>query len=245
MGRAGLGPARDDDSMKTYTSVDIGVQVPTGHYRTGLLRRQEIIEAAATAFARVGFEGASILEIAADVGISRAGLLHHFGSKEGLLMAVLDYREQIDREVFVSSGSRQQGGIGVLRGMVRLAKRNEERPGLVRLYVVLGSEATANEHPAHEYFIQHYARIVNGTRRALESAQTAGALRADIEPERFAIDLIALQDGLQLQWLLRPESTGLAGPLEAFIQSALTQELWAHDMAFSGESEQAGTDSAH
>ena len=76
----------------------------------------------------------------------------------------------------------QQGGIGVLRGMVRLAQRNEERPGLVRLYVVLGSEATAFEHPAHEYFIRHYARIVNGTRRALESAQSAGAPAIEGDP---------------------------------------------------------------
>ena len=211
--------------------------MPTGHYRKGLLRRQEIVEVAAAAFSRAGFEGASILEIAADAGISRAGLLHHFGSKEGLLMAVLDYREQVDREVFLASGSRQRGGIGVLRGMVRLARRNEERPGLVRLYVVLGSEATAYGHPAHEYFTRHYDRVVNGTRRALESAQSSGALRAGIDPGRFAMDLVAFQDGLQLQWLLRPEHTGLAEPLEALIQSALTQDLWTGEMAFNRQSE--------
>src|SRR6478609_9591961 len=115
--------------------------VSTGHYTKGLVRRQAIVEAAAEAFARGGFEGTSILQIAAAVGISRAGLLHHFESKEDLLMAVLDYREEVDRDVFRAAGSRREGGIGVLRGMVRLAQRNEQRPGLVRLYIVLGAEA--------------------------------------------------------------------------------------------------------
>jgi AcrR family transcriptional regulator len=200
--------------------------VSDGHYRKGLLRRQAIIEAAADVFARAGFEGASVLEIAGDVGISRAGLFHHFETKEELLMAVLDHREQLDREVFIASGSRRAGGLGVLRGMVELARRNEERPGLVRLYVVLGAEATEPSHPAHAYFVEHYDRILGGTTRAVESAREAGALRADVEPARFAADLIALQDGLQLQWLLRPEHSAIAGPLEAFIQAALARDLW-------------------
>ena len=126
----------------------------------------------------------SILQIAAAVGISRAGLLHHFESKEDLLMAVLDYREQVDRDVFRAAGSRREGGIGVLRGMVRLAQRNEQRPGLVRLYVVLGAEATVADHPAHEYFAQHYARIIEGTTQALEGVRKAGLLRPDVEPAR-------------------------------------------------------------
>jgi hypothetical protein len=141
-------------------------------------------------------------------------------------MAVLDNRERLDRDVFIASGSHRDGGIGVLRGMVRLAQRNEQRPGLVRLYVVLGAEATAHDHPAHEYFAQHYTRILDGTTRALSSVRDAGALRPDIVPRRFATDLVALQDGLQLQWLLRPAHTGIAGPLEASIRSALTRDLW-------------------
>ncbi|MET4159591.1 TetR/AcrR family transcriptional regulator [Agromyces sp. PvR057] len=199
----------------------------TGNYAKGLRRRDAIVEAATEVFARAGFDGASIVEIAADVGISRAGLLHHFESKEELLMAVLDQREASDRQVFLASGSRREGGIGVLRGMVRLAQRNEERPGLVRLYVALSAEATAHDHPAHRYFVEHYTRILEGTTHALRSARELGALRPEIDPDRFATDLVALQDGLQLQWLLRPERARIAAPLEAFIQSALTRDLWA------------------
>lgn len=141
-------------------------------------------------------------------------------------MAVLDHREEADREIFVASGSGRGGGVGVLRGMVRLAERNERRPGLVRLYVVLGAEATAPGHPAHDYFVGHYTRVVDGTARALEGALRAGVLRPTVEPRRFATDLVALQDGLQLQWLLCPGHTGIAAPLETYIQSALVRDLW-------------------
>jgi AcrR family transcriptional regulator len=198
----------------------------SGHYRKGLLRREAIVDAATEAFARTGFEGASVLEIAAEVGISRAGLLHHFGSKEELLTAVLDRREEADRQVFLDSGSRGADGIGVLRGMVELARLNEQRPGIVRLFVVLSAEATTHAHPAHDYFVRHYDRIVEGTTRALESAHRSGALNDGVDPSTFAVDLVALQDGLQLQWLLRPERTALAALLEARIQSALTRDLW-------------------
>lgn len=198
----------------------------SGNYAKGLLRRQEIIDVATSAFARAGFEGTSIVAIAADAGISRAGLLHHFESKEELLMAVLASREEADRQIFIDSGSRGRGGLGVLRGMIRLAEVNETRPGLVRLYVVLGAESVDPTHPAHTYFSEHYERILSGTARALESSERAGLLRPGVDPAGFASELVALQDGLQLQWLLRPDQTRIAATLEARVQDALTCALW-------------------
>ncbi|WP_311258523.1 TetR/AcrR family transcriptional regulator [Microbacterium sp. WCS2018Hpa-9] len=198
----------------------------TGTYPKGVARRAEIVEAATRSFSRAGFDGTSILEIAGDVGISRAGLLHHFRSKEDLLLAVLAERERIDRAVFVESGSQEPGGLGVLRGMVRLARLNEGRPAMVRLFVVLSAEATEMSHPSHEYFREHFSRIIAGTSRALTQVRGVGLLRPGIDPESFARDLIALQEGLQLQWLMHPERVSIARPLEEWIQSVLLCPLW-------------------
>ncbi|WP_406482751.1 TetR/AcrR family transcriptional regulator [Streptomyces sp. NBC_01615] len=44
-----------------------------------------IVETAVTHFAQWGCLNSSMPKIAADVGISQAGLLHHFGSKQKLL----------------------------------------------------------------------------------------------------------------------------------------------------------------
>src|SRR5205809_169296 len=56
-------------------------------------RREEIIAAASALFARHGYRGTGLAEIAARVGITQAGVLYHFGSKDGLLRAVIEHRD--------------------------------------------------------------------------------------------------------------------------------------------------------
>ena len=60
----------------------------------GDLRKVDIIKAALVIFARDGFAGASLSNIAKVAGISQVGLLHHFPNKLALLQAVLDHRDQ-------------------------------------------------------------------------------------------------------------------------------------------------------
>src|SRR5215213_1543535 len=71
-----------------------------GPYRTGLRRREQIVAVAINVFGEYGFVGGSIRTIAERVGVSHATLLQHFGSKEGLLTAVL---EEWDRRTVEAS----------------------------------------------------------------------------------------------------------------------------------------------
>src|SRR5690349_18357099 len=71
-----------------------------GPYRTGTRRREQIVATAITVFGEHGFAGGSIRTIAQRVGVSHATLLQHFGSKEGLLTAVL---QEWDRRTVESS----------------------------------------------------------------------------------------------------------------------------------------------
>lgn len=64
---------------------------PTVRRRPGQ-RRAEILAAATEAIASKGFRGTSLADIALVVGVSQPGLLHHFPSKEQLLLAVLEQR---------------------------------------------------------------------------------------------------------------------------------------------------------
>ena len=58
----------------------------------GLDPKNEILDAAETAFAQLGYEGASMRHIASKAGANLATLYYHFGSKDGLLEAVLQRR---------------------------------------------------------------------------------------------------------------------------------------------------------
>ncbi|WP_422115977.1 TetR/AcrR family transcriptional regulator [Brachybacterium sp. UNK5269] len=68
---------------------------PAGRHRTGdrSTRREQILDGASEMFAEHGYDGASLRHIAAHVGISHPGMLHHFPSKDALLGAVIDRLE--------------------------------------------------------------------------------------------------------------------------------------------------------
>src|SRR6516164_5398664 len=57
--------------------------------RVSKATREKIIKAASRAFARDGYEGASIRAIVAEAEVNQAAINYHFGSKEGLYRAVL------------------------------------------------------------------------------------------------------------------------------------------------------------
>ena len=68
-----------------------GARGARGPYRNGVKRRREIVMAAALAFGQYGYHGASLRQIADQVGTTNATLIAYFGSKEGLLVAVLEH----------------------------------------------------------------------------------------------------------------------------------------------------------
>ena len=194
-------------------------------YATGRARRDRIIAAATELFGRVGYNSATMLEIAQACELTRAGLSHHFPTKESLMEAVLETRDREDRERFRRNGSRRADGVGVLRGMVDLARHNAEVPGIIALYAVLSAEAAAPEHPAHDYFVQRYERIRSETARALRGTRAAGMLGEQVDPDAAAAELTALMDGLQLQWLLDPSSVDMARIMQRRIEELLTAPL--------------------
>ncbi|MCS5735724.1 TetR/AcrR family transcriptional regulator [Herbiconiux daphne] len=200
-------------------------EVIGGGYAKGIARKEEIIEAATAYFGRVGFHKATMIQIAADCGISRAGLLHHFGSKEELLAAVLETRERVDYARFRAHIEMSPPGLGVLRSFVAGALESMTTPGLVGLYVVLSAEATDSEHPAHDYFAARYERVRSGVTMALEQAKEAGSLRDDVNIDVLAAELPALMDGLQVQWLLAPHKIDMAAVMRGRLQQILTVPL--------------------
>lgn len=79
---------------------------------TGKQRREQLIRVGRQAFAELGFEGASVEEIAARAGVSKPVVYEHFGGKEGLYAVVIDremvYLEQIVRESLQAGRSRMR-----------------------------------------------------------------------------------------------------------------------------------------
>jgi AcrR family transcriptional regulator len=187
-------------------------------YAKGRATRRDILEQATALFGEAGYRGTSLREIAARCGLSHPGLLHHFPTKQSLLLAVLEHRDEVDRQ---SIGAGHPTGAAVLRRLVDVAALNATRRGIVELYTVLSAEATAPDHPAHSWFVDRYRRIVGEIETAYAAARTAGDLLPEVDPGVAARQLVALMDGLQIQWLLRDPGLDMAAALAAHLATQL------------------------
>ena len=196
---------------------------PRGAYAKTAGRRREILEAGMDVFATNGFRSGSIREIAEVVGISQAGLLHHFANKNELLAGVLELRDDRASE-YVDTAA--PASIETIRGFVRLIDYNAQQlPGLVELHCVLSAEATSPEHPAHEYFVRRYIWVQSFLTAAFEAMRDAGQLAPGIRPASAARGMIAMSDGLQVQWLLDREALDMAQEMRNYLRPLLTIDL--------------------
>jgi AcrR family transcriptional regulator len=171
--------------------------------------REKIIQAATEFFARQGFRGAKLANIARAADLTEPGLLHHFPSKTHLLMEVLKERDRIDSERM--RATLQKNGNDFLEAGIELVEHNQTVPGLVQLFNLLVAESISPDHPAHEFFMERYRRERKHWVQAIVQAQQAGEVRSDIPAETLVVLIFAMMDGLQVQWLLEPEKIDMSG----------------------------------
>jgi AcrR family transcriptional regulator len=191
-----------------------------GSYAKTPARRAEIVRAGLEVFSAGGYHAASVREIAEKVGLSQAGVLHHFSSKWELLSAVLTLRDE-DALSWFPLGPNSRG-TEVLTHTLKLISHNVEVPGLVELHCVLSAEATHPDHPAHQYFVQRYCSMTDLFTDAFGDMLTRGELRPGIDPRSAAIQCMALMDGLQVQWLLDRTALDMRVEMQRYFQNIAT-----------------------
>lgn len=187
-----------------------------GAYAKTEQKRRTILDAALEVFAQSGYRSGSLREVAERVGMSEAGLLHHFPNKSALLAAVLERRD--DRSLsFVPLDDDADPAV-TLRGLVALARYNASVPGVVELYCTLSAEATSPDHPAHDYFQRRYAWTLENLGRRFEALAEQGRLLPGVTPGSAARSTVALMDGLQVQWLLDRSSVDMADEIALHLE---------------------------
>ncbi|MFJ8536178.1 TetR/AcrR family transcriptional regulator [Streptomyces sp. NPDC093591] len=195
-------------------------QPRTGRSLKAQQRRQEILQIAMDTFAARGYNNASLQEIADRAGVTQAGVLHYFRSKPQLLTSVLALRDETDIEQL---GPERPRGLAFLRHLVDTVRRNTEREGIVRLYAVLSAESVTEGHPAQGYFRDRYAGLRVMVTEALAEASELGETRPDLNLEEAATAIIAVMDGLQVQWLLAPESVDMTAVTDRVVTALLAE----------------------
>lgn len=174
---------------------------PKGDAAATAARREAILDAALQVFAVAGFNGSSLKQVAEIVGITEAGILHHFKNKGTLLLEVLKRREELNHKTLRNSSD---DGIADVSEWIAVQKLNSTLPGIIELFTILSAEATNAEHPAHDYFQHRYTAVTAKFTEVFHKLKAAKFLGTDESPEDLGASLVALSDGLQLQWLLNP-----------------------------------------
>lgn len=163
-----------------------------GPYAKGVAKRAEILQQALAAYAESDSSGPSLRAIAARVGLSERGLLHYFTSRDELLVAILQARDDADRVLAEAATS--------VEGLAGIQARSTGTPGLVRLFLEMAAAAPDPQHAAHRFFRDRYARLRDRVGRLV----AAGGPTTPDDAAFAARILIAASDGLQAQWLLDP-----------------------------------------
>jgi AcrR family transcriptional regulator len=175
-------------------------------------RRAEIIDVATRLISERGYRGVSLESIADECGMTKAGVQHHFPSKDELLVAVLENRDAEELAYGLESIVQAYTPEQFLEGARANFQRIYERPEVIRLFTVLGAEALDESHPAHAYF---EARMQHGRSHW---KQYAGQWFSD--PDGAAVTYMSFLDGLQLSWL-RDSTIDFRGLAYQFLEGLL------------------------
>ena len=188
-----------------------------GSYSVGIARREQILDVATKRFADAGYTQTSLGEIARDVGVTTPGLMHHFPTKQHLLLAIAERRFDITAEA-ARSLPADTDGTGPLKMMVVLTELLVSQPAWMKLFVLVAAEAADPHNAAHPLFAERYERVVAQLVEVFHASVDAGYLRADVDYEEIARQAIALTDGLQLQWVLREGNLDIVTMIRSYLE---------------------------
>lgn len=162
-------------------------------------RRAEIVETAISLIGARGYNAVTVQMLAESCGMTKAGWLHYFASKDEMLHGLLDELERRDAEILTPivaagmAGDAMSARAALLNLFDTLVSRFIECPELGRFAVVLACEAIDPDHIAHERFRSRETIALEVFASLLASSSS--------HPELTARHLHALMIGLAQQWL--------------------------------------------
>jgi AcrR family transcriptional regulator len=180
-------------------------------------RRQRILSVAERLLARNGWRNTSLAQIAKEAGVTPAGLLHHFESKEQLLNAVLDARDADDE----THADYRSGDL--ITELSRVPERFERAPELIGTFTVLLVENIAPDAPLHDRMHKRYSDAVDIVTEIIKRGQSDGMYRPDFDAASKAVEILAFITGMETLWLL-DRSIPLTEVFKGYIES-LGREL--------------------
>lgn len=185
-------------------------------------RRARIIEEAIRVIGRGGYHAFTVQEMALRSGLTCAGLLYHFGSKGGLLLAVLKEFETREAKLMaplVRAAEQDPGSpqakAALLQFLRTMAVRMREQPHVGRLIMMLQTESIDPSHPAHLWWQARESAVLELFMRLIAPYTSA--------PRETALLMFAMLDGLGEHWMRQEQAFDLVAMWDAALAALLPE----------------------
>ncbi|MEU0741248.1 TetR/AcrR family transcriptional regulator [Streptomyces leeuwenhoekii] len=165
----------------------------------GSARREDILAAALEVFAERGFKNASIDAVAERAGLTRQGVLHYFPSKKRLLLEMLDFREQLNREHLAD----HPAGEDLPADFAAAVAFEQGHPSFATVHSVVMAEAVTGQEPARSY-VADRCRSLQAHLAARLAERYGERLPSGLSASAAATAFLALVEGVHQLWLVDP-----------------------------------------
>ena len=186
--------------------------------------RERLLGAARSAFARSGFRGASVDEIASEAGFSTGALYSNFDGKEDLFLALMEreieeHAREIEAAVRASASMAERATGGARQWMTMI----DREPELLLLFMEFWAYGVRDPQMRPKVAAR-FAQMRQVLTRLIADGVREFDLELDIPPEHLAVVIDALADGIARQKLADPDAVpdDLMGKVLALLLSAAT-----------------------
>jgi AcrR family transcriptional regulator len=188
------------------------------------LTRRRMLDGAEAVFARSGFHGASVEEIACEAGASTGALYSNFAGKEDLFLALFEERVAADvrdySQIAAEGATVEEQARGTADHWMAILR---ERPDYFPLFIEFWAYAIREPRLRERLGSQFAALRSSSARLFLDGAGQQGVSLSAEAGELVGMLINALGNGLALEKLADPEAVpdGLFGDMLVLIFQAL------------------------
>lgn len=161
-------------------------------------KHARVLDEAVKLFGSAGYAATSLADIANAAEISKAGLLHHFRSKEELFVEVLRAHEEAESKAVPFPGGDNPWL--ALTAWIERLRHSLSRRELAAVNVAMSGEVLQMGPTARQWKTQRLEAEVTALAECLERGKTAGFIRQEAPSWGLARTVVALTDGLLVQW---------------------------------------------
>lgn len=176
--------------------------------RTQAERREDsqrgLVRAAISVTAERGVSAATFEAIGQRGGYSRSLVTRRFGSKQGLIDAVVGYLHERRAELAAEHGFDRMSGLEALLADTDLYLRSLSEKGELKAYFMMLSFAVADASALRTAFAAAHEQVRTRLRHYAQRGQAEGCIRSDLDADAAALMVGSLQLGLSMQLLVDP-----------------------------------------